>query len=96
MKTPLWDPTWSRFAGHYFSENGNTDVVELNQRLVMINPDGDNPETQQRLEPIGNGQFRLEAPAGGGPVGEVVRFVEENGHVVRMYTGESFSRRVNP
>ena len=96
VKTPLWDPTWSRFAGHYSSENGETDVVELNQRLVMINPDGDNPETQQRLEPIGNGQFRLEAPADGGPVGEVVRFVEENGHVLRMYTGESFSRRVNP
>jgi D-alanyl-D-alanine carboxypeptidase len=95
-KAPLWDPSWSRFAGHYSSESGDTDVVELNQRLVMINPDGDNPEAQQRLEPIGKGQFRLEAPAGGGPVGEIVRFVEENGRVVRMYTGESFSKRVNP
>jgi hypothetical protein len=24
-----------------------------------------------------------------------VRFVEENGRVIRMYTGESFSSRVN-
>jgi len=69
--------------------------VELNQRLVTINPNEDTPEAQQRLEPLGDGRFRLEAPAGGGPVGEIVRFVEENGRVVRMYTGESFSTRVN-
>jgi hypothetical protein len=34
------------------------------------------------------------APTGGGPVGEVVRFVEENGEVVRMITGDSFADRV--
>jgi CubicO group peptidase (beta-lactamase class C family) len=95
-KPPVWNTSWSRFAGHYRSEGGETEVVELNQRLVIINPDGDNPETQQRLEPLGDGRFRLEAPAGGGPVGEIVRFVEENGRVVRMYSGESFSNRVNP
>jgi D-alanyl-D-alanine carboxypeptidase len=95
-KSPVWDPTWTRFAGHYSSEGGETDVVELNQRLVMFNPDGENPEAQQRLEPVGNGRFRLESPTGGSAVGEIVRFVEENGRVVRMYTGESFSNRVNP
>ena len=95
-KTPAWKASWSRFAGRYSNEGGETEVIELNQRLVTINPDGDNPEAQQRLEPLGDGRFRLEAPAGGGPVGEIVRFVEENGRVVRMYTGESFSNRVNP
>ena len=94
-KAPQWNPSWSRFAGHYTSEGGETDVVELNQRLVLISPDGDNPELQQRLEPLGDGRFRLESPTGGSAVGEIVRFVEENGRVVRMYTGESFSRRVN-
>jgi CubicO group peptidase (beta-lactamase class C family) len=94
-KGPQWNPSWSRFAGHYTSEGGETDVVELNQRLVLINPDGDNPELQQRLEPLGDDRFRLESPTGGSAVGEIVRFVEENGRVVRMYTGESFSRRVN-
>jgi hypothetical protein len=34
------------------------------------------------------------APIGGGPVGEVVRFVEQNGQVVRMITGDSFVERV--
>ena len=42
-----------------------------------------------RLEPIGNGQFRCVAPTGGGPLGEVVRFVEEGGRVIRMITGDS-------
>ena len=95
-KPPMWDPTWSRFAGNYSSTGGDTAVVELNQRLVLFNPDGENPEAQQRLEPLGGGRFRLESPSGGSAVGEVVRFVEENGRVIRMYTGESFSNRVNP
>jgi CubicO group peptidase (beta-lactamase class C family) len=94
-KAPQWNPSWSHFAGHYTSDGGETDVVELNQRLVLINPDSENPELQQRLEPLGDGRFRLESPTGGSAVGEIVRFVEENGRVVRMYTGESFSRRVN-
>jgi CubicO group peptidase (beta-lactamase class C family) len=91
-----WDPSWSRFAGRYSGDNGETEVVELNQSLVMINPDGDSPETQQRLNPLGNGLFRIESSTGGGPVGEVVRFAESNGKVVRMYTGESYSDRTRP
>ena len=51
----------------------------------------DNP---MQLEPIGNGQFRYTAPTGGGPVGEIVRFVEEGGRVVRMITGDSYVERV--
>lgn len=89
-----WDPSWGRFAGRYSGDSGETEVVELDQRLVMIDPEGDNPETQQRLEPLGNGLFRLESDSGSGPVGEVVRFVEQNGHVVRMFTGESYKDRV--
>jgi hypothetical protein len=30
----------------------------------------------------------------GRPVGEIVRFVEENGEVLRMITGDSFADRV--
>jgi hypothetical protein len=94
QKPSLWDPAWSRFAGHYTSDGGETEVVELNQRLVLMNPNGDDPETQQRLEPLGGGRFRLESATGGSAVGEIVRLVEQNGQVVRMYTGESFSTRV--
>jgi len=71
-----------------------THVVELNEKLVIINPDGPNLDNPIELEPIGDGTFRYAAPAGGGPVGEIVRFVEENGQVVRMITGDSYVERV--
>ena len=53
----------------------------------------DNPV---QLVPLGNGTFRYVASAGGGPVGEIVRFVEENGRVIRMITGDSYVERVQP
>lgn len=73
-KTVPWDVSWSRFAGHYSSPSGELEVVELNQRLVMIDPELETLSAEQRLEPLGNGLFRLEAPAGGGAAGETVRF----------------------
>ncbi len=91
--TSAWDPSWSRFAGLYRGRGGDSQVVELNKRLVLISPTALNLEPI-RLEPIGNGQFRYTAPTGGGPVGEIVRFVEENGRVVRMYTGDGYVERV--
>lgn len=89
-----WDPRWARFAGLYRSRGGDAQIVQLNERLVMLTPNAttlDNPST---LEPLGGGRFRLGARTGGGAVGEVVRFVEENGRVVRMYVGDGFSERV--
>jgi D-alanyl-D-alanine carboxypeptidase len=95
--TPVpWDPAWSRFAGLYRSPGGDAEVVELNQRLVMFDPTSTNPDAPANLVPIGNGRFRYEAPTGGGVVGEVVRFEEVNGKVVRMYTGDSHTERVVP
>lgn len=89
-----WDPAWSRFAGLYRGPGGDSHVVELHERLVIITPNAPNLDNQVRLEPIGGGQFRFVAPAGGGPVGEVVRFVEEGGKVIRMITGDSYVDRV--
>jgi len=91
---PTWDPSWSRFAGLYRGRGGDSHVVEMNKTLVIINPASANLDTPTKLEPIGNGQFRFVAPTGGGPVGEIVRFVEENGRVVRMITGDSYVERV--
>ncbi len=92
--TTTWDPAWSRFAGLYRGRGGETHVIEMNRRLVIITPSAATLDNPTRLEPIGNGQFRFAANAGGGPVGEVVRFVEENGRVVRMITGDSYVERV--
>jgi len=89
-----WDPSWARFAGLYRSAGSDTAVVELNKELVMFDPIGANPERQSKLTPIGNGEFRLEAPTGGSTVGEVVRFVTLPNGTMRMYTGGSYSDRV--
>jgi hypothetical protein len=93
-KVVAWDPAWARFAGLYRGRGGDSQVILLNQRLVIITPNGDNVDNPIGLEPIGGGLFRWMAPVGGGPVGEVVRFVEENGRVVRMITGDSYVDRV--
>lgn len=89
-----WDPSWSRFAGLYRGRNSDQHVVELHERLVIINPAAATLDDTIELEPIGNGEFRYVAPVGGGPVGEVVRFVEQGGRVVRMITGDSYVERV--
>ncbi len=89
-----WDPTWERFAGAYRSRGGESRVLVMDERLVIMDPWAPSIEDPIELEPIGDGTFRLLAPTGGGPVGEIVRFVEENGEVVRMITGDSYSDRV--
>jgi len=88
-----WDPAWERFAGVYRSRGGETRVLVMNKRLVTMNPWATSIGDPTYLEPIGDGTFRMVAPTGGGPVGEIVRFVEENGEVVRMVTGDSYSVR---
>jgi CubicO group peptidase (beta-lactamase class C family) len=89
-----WDPAWERFAGVYRSRSGETRVLVLNGRLVSMNPWATSIGEPTELEPLGDGTFRMKAPTGGGPVGEIVRFVEEDGRVVRMVTGDSYSVRV--
>lgn len=89
-----WDPAWRRFAGRYRSRFGDSEVVEMNERLVMITPSSTEMGEPVRLVPLGGGQFRMEAATGGSTVGEVVRFAEEGGRVLRMYTGGNYADRI--
>ncbi len=91
-----WDPSWERFAGLYRrpGRGSESQVVLLNERLVIMSPSARSVGNPTRLEPIGNGVFRYTAPTGGSVVGEEVRFLEENGEVVRMFVGDSFMDRV--
>jgi len=91
-----WDPKWARFAGLYRGRNGDSQVVLLNQKLVIITPNGTNIDNPITLEPLGEGRFRFTARTGGGVVGEVVRFEEQPGRPLRMYTGDSWIDRVQP
>jgi len=94
-KTVAWDPSWARFAGLYRGKWGDSQVVLLNQRLVIVTPNAANVDNPVTLEPLGAGRFRYMAPGGGGAIGEVVRFVEENGRVVRMFTGDGYDDRAD-
>ena len=92
--TVAWDPAWARFAGLYRGRGGDSYVVLLNQKLVIVTPNGPNVDNPIALEPLGGGRFRYTAPTGGGVVGEVVRFLEVNGRPMRMYIGDSWIDRV--
>lgn len=90
-----WNPAWERFAGIYTSfGGGRQQIVLLDEQLVLITPTGSNVDNPLELEPLGDGTFRYTAPTGGGPVGETVRFVQDNGEVVRMWVGDYFYDRV--
>jgi len=89
-----WDPAWARFAGLYRSRGSDMHVVRMNRKLVLLPSNRGEIDTKVTLEPIGNDLFRMMAPSGGGAVGEVVRFVEKDGQVSRMITGDSYYHRV--
>jgi CubicO group peptidase (beta-lactamase class C family) len=89
-----WDSSWARFAGLYRGRGGDSHVVLLNKRLVLVTPNAPNVDNPITLEPLGGGHFRFVAPTGGGVVGEVVRFVEQPGRPMRMYTGDSWVDRL--
>jgi len=91
-----WDPSWARFVGLYRGSWSDQQVVLLNKKLVLVTPNGANVDTPTELEPLGGGRFRLMSPTGGGEVGEVVRFGEEAGKPMRLYTGDGWLDRVRP
>ncbi len=93
-ETVTWNAAWERFAGVYRSRGGESRVLVMNERLTIMDPWAASIEDPIELAPIGDGTFRMLAPTGGGAVGEIVRFVEENGEVVRMITGDSYADRV--
>ncbi|MDX1395226.1 MAG: serine hydrolase domain-containing protein [Gemmatimonadota bacterium] len=90
-----WDPAWERFAGMYAGfGGGRQQVVLMSEALVIIDPYGSNVDEPLELAPIGDGTFRYTSPTGGGPVGELIRFVEEDGEVVGMWVGDYEYERI--
>jgi CubicO group peptidase (beta-lactamase class C family) len=91
-----WDPSWARFAGLYRGGWGDQEIVLLNNKLVLITPNGANVDEPTQLDPLGGGRFRMVAKTGGSAVGEVVQFVEQAGRVTRLVVGDGYSERVTP
>ena len=82
-------------AGIYRSGWGDSQVVVLNKRLVIVNPAAANVDNNQiRLEPLGAGRFKYMPTTGGGSVGETVYFDETPGKPMRMFVGDDWSTRI--
>lgn len=90
-----WDPAWTRFQGVYRGRWNDMTVVVLNGRLAVLPSTASGIDGAQRLEALGNGRFRLDAPTGGAPIGETVFFREEPGKPMRMYMGDNWMDRVS-
>ncbi|BCS34811.1 serine hydrolase [Luteitalea sp. TBR-22] len=95
--TAQWDDAYARFAGLYRSPLSDDiiQVVLLNKQLVLLQAQAPAAESRVRLEPLGDGRFRLMAPGGGQSVGEIVRFEEVAGRPTRMILGDTWSERVD-
>ncbi|MGL6043597.1 MAG: serine hydrolase domain-containing protein, partial [Sandaracinobacteroides sp.] len=92
--TVAWDPAWARFEGVYRNRSNDLAVVLLNDRLVLLPNTAPGIEAVGKLEPLGGGRFRLDAPTGGTAIGEVVQFREDAGKPTRLYVGDTWSDRV--
>ena len=67
----------------------------LDDQLVLISPMREDPlASKQVLVPVAEHNFRL-IGTGGGPHGELVRFVmDDEGRVERLYVGVNYSEPV--
>lgn len=90
-----WDPAWARFQGVYRGRWNDMTVVVLNGRLVVLPSTASGIDGAQKLEALGGGRFRLDAPTGGAPIGETVFFQEEPGKPMRMVVGDNWMDRVS-
>ena len=91
-----WDPSWARFQGVYRNRSNDISIVLLNNRLVALSSTAPGVDSVARLEPLGDGRFRIEAATGNNPpIGEVAWFKEEAGKPVRLYMGDNWSDRIS-
>lgn len=57
--TPEFDPEWERYVGTYGWKNSEIEIKILNGKLIMIEPEEDNPwESRVILEPLSKNSFK--------------------------------------
>ena len=95
-ETSVFEPAWDIYLGLYRNRWGDTSVLRLEDELVLLSPLSENPDRSKGvLKPTDEPHvFRLESD-GFGPHGELVRFaLNEDGAVVRIFTGVNYSEKV--
>jgi CubicO group peptidase (beta-lactamase class C family) len=91
------DPEWNRYVGKYRNPWSDSQVVILDNELVLVNPTLDNPkDSMLKLVPEGKNSFRITADKkNSGAIGELATFeFGPDGKVVRMWVGEGYTYRV--
>ncbi|MEZ4524068.1 MAG: serine hydrolase domain-containing protein [Thermomicrobiales bacterium] len=89
------DPSWEGYTGTYRNLWGESHVLPLDGKLMMISPVLPNPKPDAlTLEPAGERSFTMEGK-GSGPLGELVVFDPgDDGKAQRVKVGEGWSERV--
>jgi CubicO group peptidase (beta-lactamase class C family) len=90
------DPGWRKFEGTYRSIWGDSHVLTLDGKLMMISPTLANPKADAfTLEPVSDNTFRLEG-SGSAALGEPVVFeLSPEGTATRVSVGDGWSDRVD-
>jgi CubicO group peptidase (beta-lactamase class C family) len=92
------DPEWSHYVGKYRNPWRDSQVLILNNELVIIDPTVDNPkDAMLRLIPEGKHTFRITAEKkNSGAIGELAVFeFGPDGKVKRMRVGENYTYRLD-
>lgn len=90
-----WDPAWARFQGVYRGRSNDMSIVVQNGRLVALSSAATGVDAAVRLEPLGDGRFRFDAPTGSPPAGETLYFHEVAGQPTRLFIGDNWLDRVD-
>src|SRR5262249_47502249 len=92
------DPPWARYVGLYRPPRGDTQVLVLNGRLMLIAPaEADPAATMATLMPAGEHTFRVEGGDPSGSHGELAVFeLDGQGRVARLKVGENYADPVRP
>jgi D-alanyl-D-alanine carboxypeptidase len=90
---PEPDPAWQRYVGLYRRPWGDTQVLVINGRLVLIVPTEPDPMvTMATLVPVREHAFRIEGGDPSGCHGELAVFeLDAGGRVERLKVGENYA-----
>ena len=83
------DPAWARYLGKYRNASGDSQVMVLNDELVLLTPADPYPRPSMlKLIPAGEHTFRIQGDIGYAALGETARFeVGADGKVARLWIG---------
>jgi CubicO group peptidase (beta-lactamase class C family) len=86
-------PEWQKYVGKYRNPWGDSQVLILSGKLVLINPTEQDPSgTRATLVPVAEHTFRVEGGSPSGPHGERVVFeLDKDGRVARVKIGENYT-----